>query len=41
MSLSRFAEYADTAGLDVVNSTPMDWGGVAGLDGLTLLRKPA
>jgi ubiquinone/menaquinone biosynthesis C-methylase UbiE len=40
MSLARFSEHANAAGLAVVKSTPMDWGGVAGLDGLTLLRKP-
>lgn len=40
MSLAQFAELATAAGLTVVKSTPMEWGGMTGLDGLTLLRKP-
>lgn len=40
MTLAKFAEHAHAAGLTVMKSTPMDWGGVSGLDGLTLLRKP-
>lgn len=40
MTLAKFGEHANAAGLAVVKSTPVDWGGVTGLDGLTLLRKP-
>ncbi len=40
MTLEGFRALADAAGLTVVKSTPMDWGGMSGLDGLTLLRKP-
>lgn len=40
MSMQRFADLATTAGLEVVQSRTIDWGGFADLDGLTLLRKP-
>lgn len=40
MSLEQFAGLATAAGLEVVQSRTLDWGGIANLDGLTLLRKP-
>lgn len=40
MTLERFAGLAGAAGLDVVQSRTLDWGGFTDLDGLTLLRKP-
>lgn len=44
MTLGRFAELADEAGLVVVRSKSIDWGSEAdlapGLDGLTLVRLP-
>lgn len=40
MSMETFREYAEAAGLEVVESRKMEWGGVSDLDGLTLVRKP-
>ena len=40
MTLARFAELADQAGLMVMDARPIDWAGIAELDGLTLVRKP-
>lgn len=40
MTLARFAGFAAEAGLAVVESLALPWGGVDDLDGLTLLRRP-
>ncbi len=39
MSMETFQEYAKAAGLEVVESKKMEWGGIDELDGLTLVRK--
>lgn len=40
MTMADFRAHAQAGGLEVVESKTMDWGGIAALDGLTLLRKP-
>jgi ubiquinone/menaquinone biosynthesis C-methylase UbiE len=40
MTMAMFRLMAEDAGLEVADSKTLDWGGVAKLDGLTLLRKP-
>ena len=39
MTESLFRQFTDEAGLALVESLPIEWGGVADLDRLTLLRK--
>jgi len=39
MTESLFRQFSDEAGLTLVESLPIEWGGVANLDRLTLLRK--
>lgn len=39
MTMGLFNELAVDAGLEVVDSTVLDWGGVRELDGLTLVRR--
>jgi ubiquinone/menaquinone biosynthesis C-methylase UbiE len=39
MTMAHFAEHSKAVGLEVVESTVIPWGGVADLDGITLLRK--
>jgi len=39
MTESLFRHFSDEAGLVVVESLPIDWGGVTNLDRLTLLKK--
>lgn len=41
MSKNLFAHFASRAGLDIEDQVIFAWGGVADLDGLTLLSKPA
>lgn len=41
MSLERFGRLAGEAGLEIVQSEAVPWGGVPMLDGLTLVRRPA
>jgi len=40
MSMTMFEIFAAAAGLEVVQSKMLDWAGIAGLDGLTLVRRP-
>jgi SAM-dependent methyltransferase len=40
MSMAIFRGYATAAGLEVVSSKAINWGGVDDLDGLTLVRRP-
>jgi len=39
MTESLFRQFTDEAGPALVESLPIEWGGVADLDRLTLLRK--
>jgi SAM-dependent methyltransferase len=39
MTMPLFAQYAQQAGLQLVQSQSLSWGGINDLDGLTLLRK--
>lgn len=41
MTLDMFADLVVRAGLTVEDSRMVDWAGIPGLDGLTLVRKPA
>ncbi|HRE43180.1 MAG TPA: class I SAM-dependent methyltransferase [Terricaulis sp.] len=40
MTLSLFATFASAAGLELIESKPMPWGGVEDLDALSLVRRP-
>lgn len=40
MTYELFSSFAAKAGLEIVESTAMDWGGAADIDRLSLLRKP-
>jgi SAM-dependent methyltransferase len=40
MTMAMFAELANAAGLEIVESRTIDWGDAMQLDGLTLLRNP-